>query len=121
LVVGLLPAFLLGTAARVHALHGCVSASVDRDGCCCRTAHTATAPSKIERQCCCEVDAPSAPATPIPTAAGAPPHAAPAPVALAAIGTIVPRAWWIAEAVAPPARPPGTGPPLILLTRSFRI
>lgn len=116
----LFPVLLLGVAAPVQALRGCVATTVDRDGCCCRTAHEPAAPPKIERQCCCEVDAPSTPTAPIQASAGVAPAMDSAPIALAEVVS-VPRAQRTRTETAPPLPPPGTGPPLILLKRSLLI
>lgn len=108
-------------AAPAAAIAGCVAASVDADGCCCRDGTSSVPePARIERRCCCEVDAPSAP--PVPAQTGEVTGAVSSPVFVAVAAVPLPRSSFRAlERATRPPLPPEVGPPILLLKRSFLI
>ena len=115
----LAPIFALGAALPAAASIGCLRGNLLRSECC---RHTESHPdTRLERRCCCEVDAPAAPSTPRAEAAAASARgpetsgAALAPDAHAGRRTPSP----VRVAVASATR--ATGPPLILLKRSLLI
>lgn len=111
--------FALGAALPAAASAGCLRGNLLRSECCCHA--ESQSDERIERRCCCEVDAPAAPPTSRVEAAPASSRgpevsvAALAPAPRTADTTLAPlllRARSLALA---------TGPPLILLKRSLLI
>lgn len=111
--------FLLGAVLPAMASIGCVRGNLLRSECCCHA--EAEAPSRVDRRCCCEVDAPATPNAPRTDEVTASPRGpetssvALAPHAGAVLAMPAP------SRVAGPRLAPATGPPLILLKRSFLI
>lgn len=115
----LAPVLLVGATAPVEAAARCL-ARLEQGACCCQAQGAAPETARVERRCCCEVDRPTVPAAPIPTADVAGTGFA---SSLLAIASAAPQryAFPTVDSVACPVRTPAVGPPILLLKRSLLI
>lgn len=116
--LALAPILVLAAALPAAASSVCLGRTLRPDCCCTPSADSHT---RIERRCCCEIDEQSTPSVPQAAQTATSPRGsetavhAPPPIAVTLFAP---------DAPAPtraPLVPPTTGPPILLVTRSFRL